>query len=188
MPIIIGDAGPHFLEQFSWASQIIIVIVAVVTAIYAGKQLSVMRRVSQATFLLELDARFDSEALRDSRKLFSKLCEDITTIVSNDYPLVAEATRLVHCAEKWKGVLNQMRTEDEEGYLKLIGYLGFFETVGMMVSKGYVSREDVFELFRGPLVDAYQCFHLHIDDRQNEMGVPEGLFEHALKLGKEATE
>lgn len=185
MTVSIGGE-PSFWETAAWIAQVVIALTAVIGAIFAGRQLRAVRRVSQANLLLELDSRFDSAEMRSARELFSKMTDDIQTIVSGQNPQMNDAAKLSLCAEEWRDTLASLRTSDEGAYIQLIGFLGFFETMGMMVHKQYISEEDVFDLFKGPIVDTHQCFRLHIEQRQKEMGVPNGMFEHALRLGENA--
>jgi hypothetical protein len=176
----------EWLERASWICQIVLTIVAVVTAVFAAVQLWIGTRIYQATLLLELDARWDSQELRDARKLFAKMGEDITKIVSNANPLANDGAKEALLRAEWTKVLRDMRTQSEAEYLKLIGWCGFFETVGLMVKRRYISRSDIIDLFEGPLVDLDRTFRNHFEEREKEMGVPAGLFEHALLLSKSA--
>jgi hypothetical protein len=45
-----------------------------------------------------------------------------------------------------------------------------------------VSSEDALGLFAGPIVQIDMAFRGHIEDRSKEMGVPSGMYEHALFL------
>jgi hypothetical protein len=192
MPAVIfvgGEAGPHWLEMVSWGSQIVLVIVAIATLIYGAAQLreaaasrSQSLKISQATLLLEMDTRWDSEDIKDARALIVAYNEDIGTLVSQNAPLANDAARQALVQQEWSKVLSQLRSSKDHNYGKLIGYCGFFETVGMMVRKGYMSADDVMNLFRGPLLHLDHAFRLHIAEREQETGVPKGLFEHALNL------
>lgn len=186
MIISFGDAAPSALEVASWIAQLVIATTALVAAFFGGVQLLTMRRVSQASLLLELDARFDSAEFREARNQFATMRQNVKETVAKQNPMSNDGHKQDLISKQWAKTLSSLRTENEDTYLKLIGWLGFFETMGMMVSKKYLSEADVFDLFRGPLVDAYSSFHLHIAERQKETGVPNGLFEHALKLGKNA--
>ena len=75
-----------------------------------------------------------------------------------------------------------MRTQDLENYSVIMRICGFFETVGVMVGQGYIPIEEIDRLFRGPILAMDTCFRDHISQRQNETGVPPGLYEHALSL------
>lgn len=183
---LIFEDATEYWERLSWIAQVATAVIALAGVFFAGIQLRAVRLVSQATLLLELDSRFDSQELRDARNLFATMREDITKIVSGKHPLSSDDAKRTLCAEQWREILGKMRTEDEERYLKLIGWCGFFETVGMMVKKRYIAKKDVLDLFKGPLVDLDQAFRLHIEERSNETGVPKGLFEHALNLSKAA--
>jgi len=173
---------PEFLERASWLCQILLTVIAAIGAIFAGVQLRIVRQVSQATLLLELDARFDSSEMRQARNQFATVSEDVEKVVAANHPLANDVAKREHAAQLWKETLGLLRTDNEATYLKLIGWCGFFETVGLMVKKGYLSEEDVLDLFKGPLVDLDKAFRLHIEERGKETGVPNGLFEHALSL------
>lgn len=188
MNIVFNAAGsPDFWERASWMASVIGCIVAICAAGFAATQLVDVRRASQATLLLELDARFDSTELRTARDLFAKLRDDISDTVSTRHPNVKDAVKEQLVCDEWKKVLAEMRSQDQDNYLKLVGYLGFFETVGLMVNRRYIAEADVLSLFKGPLIDVGTRFRLHIEDRLKEMGVSEGMFEHALSLSKLAS-
>jgi hypothetical protein len=188
MIVFWNEAGkPEFWEQASWIATVIACAVAVLAALFAGGQLVDVRRASQATLLLELDARFDSEELRDAREVFAKFREDINKAISTLNPSSNDVHKEHLVREEWKKILAEMRTQDQDNYIKLIGYIGFFETVGLMVQRRYISKKDVFSLFKGPLIDLGRSFRLHIEERSNEMGVPAGMFEHALSLSRSAS-
>ena len=61
-------------------------------------------------------------------------------------------------------------------------FCGFFETVGLMVERGYMPIEEIDRLFRGPVLTVNSCFRIHIAECEKETGVPAGLYEHALSL------
>ena len=46
-------------------------------------------------------------------------------------------------------VLDEMWNQDAKNYHVLLRFVGFFETVGLMVKKGYVPVDDIDDLFRG---------------------------------------
>lgn len=178
---------PDFWEKASWIASVIGCLIAVCAAGFAATQLVDVRRASQATLLLELDARFDSPEMKAARDLFAKLRDDILNTVSTKNSSAKDSVKERLVCEEWKKVLAEMRSQDQDNYLILIGFLGFFETVGLMVKRKYISKEDVFALFRGPLIDVGRSFRLHVEDRLKEMGVSEGMFEHALSLSKSAS-
>jgi len=178
---------PEFWEQASWIASVIGCFIAVCAAGFAATQLIDVRRASQATLLLELDARFDSSEMKDARELFAKLRDDITVTVSAKNSSAKDSVKEQLVCEEWKKVLSEMRSQDQDNYLMLIGYIGFFETVGLMVNRKYIANADVMSLFKGPLIDIGRSFRLHIEDRLKEMGVSEGMFEHALSLSKSAS-
>ena len=183
---IIVDHASSVLEKASWIAQGVIASATVFGAGFAATQLLDVRRSSQASLLLELDARFDSAELREARNLLARMAETINQSVATKNPQAKDAAKRQAVCREWQILLGAQRTEYVDSYQKLIGYMGFFETLGLMVKKKYVSRQNALDLFKGPLIDIGDRFRLHIEERCNEMGVSEGLFEHALKLSEAA--
>jgi hypothetical protein len=52
-----------------------------------------------------------------------------------------------------------------------------------MVKRYYIAADDVLDLLKQPIIAVERCFKGHIEERAKEMGMPNGLFEHALYLG-----
>ena len=85
-------------------------------------------------------------------------------------------------AEEWTTRLADLRERKDDKYQSLLRIGGFFETVGMMVKNEYISKRDALGLFSGPIIAFGRNFSKHIELRQNQAGVPQGLLEHALHL------
>jgi len=184
---VVGD--PHPMEWWYWVSQITLTAIAFGTAIFTGIQLWMIRshrkqevRLANATFLLELDRRWDSPEMGQTRDLLLKLRDDISKLVSSKFPLASDAERSERIRDEFAVILRQMREQDRVQYLVLLRICGFFETAGLMVKKGFISEDVILSLFKGPVLSIDTCFRAHIEERQKEMGVPKGFFEHALDL------
>jgi hypothetical protein len=185
--VVITEHGP--LEYASWVAQVLVTLIAIAAAVVAWFQLGEMGdyrkqrlRIANATLLLELDHRFDSKELVEARELFVQTAEEISAAVSGKHPLANEEEKLVKMIADWTERLDALRKDGKDKYSQLLRIGGFFETVGMMVKREYVSAQDALGLFRGPILMFGRYFKPHIDSRQNEAGVPKGLFEHALYL------
>lgn len=185
--IVVTEHGP--LEYASWVAQVLVTVIAIAAAIVAWRQLGEMAdyrkqrlRIANATLLLELDHRFDSKELAEARELFMQTGEEISTVVSGKHPLANEEEKVARMIADWTEQLATFRKDGKDKYSQLLRIGGFFETVGMMVKREYVSPQDALGLFRGPILMFGRYFKPHIDTRQNEAGVPKGLFEHALYL------
>jgi hypothetical protein len=139
-------------------------------------------RIANATLLLELDHRFDSLDLKDARATFVKMRDEISKLVSDNNSLSNEVDKKNKMIDEWTRKLSDMRKNNIYEYTNLIRLGGFFETVGMMVKRQYISGDDARGLFIGPVMIFGRNFSRHIEERQNETGVAAGLFEHALFL------
>jgi hypothetical protein len=203
-PFIVRDImviDHEWLEYASWIAQIIVAVIALAAAIVAGiaafvawQQLGEMTnyrrqrlKIANATLLMELDHRFDSGELAEARKLIMKIAEEIGVAISTARPLVNDQEKLQRIIDEWTRRLADMRANDGDKYSLLLRLGGFFETVGMMVKREYVSKDDALGLFMGPIVMFGRNFKPHIEERQKEAGVPAGMFEHALYLYELAT-
>jgi hypothetical protein len=175
----------------AWAT-IFVAVVATVSLVYAAVQAHHVRianeqssKQARATFLLELDARFEGDDLSEARKLYN------TTLDSLDKEIAAKNHRLdgparhEKLAEAMADCLNEWQASSPKSYGRMRQYLGFFETVGLMVRQKYIKIDDVDFLFRGPILDLNKGLQQHIDWRQQKEDVPNGMYENALYLLKE---
>jgi hypothetical protein len=187
------DLGSHpWLEDVSWAAQIALVVIAIIGAKLAYDQLSEIRssaekevQIANATFLMNLDKRWDYD-LATARKILAHTRDEINTAVTQDNPLASDGAKERLVKDAWTNKLKYMRDNEKDSYRDLMAIIGFFETVGLMIKMGYISEEPIFELFGGTIISVGTFFDDHIEQRANEMGVPNGLFKHARKLCNDA--
>jgi hypothetical protein len=181
--------GPHALEMAYWWSQIILTVIAGVSAWFGYNQLTSLAesrrqelKISHANFVSDLDKRWESEEMQEVRRLFvttrSKIIEDVR--IKNPNVSQAEFDLLVD--SECQQALSMMRKENMDEYMKLFTICGFCELVGLMVKREYISKEDAMGLFSGPIIQIARFFRVHIDDMAKQPHVPPGLYEHALFL------
>jgi hypothetical protein len=178
------------LEVAFWIAQTLVAVLAIFALGYAAVQIDEaggLRRASllqaRGTFLLQLDERWDSPEMSHSWLAFHKLRTEAITEVSQGGGNLSDTAKVQRAAALFPEKLRNLRTNKPEEYAKLITVLlGFCETVGVMVKKEYVLAEDVYDLLAGPILDIGIYCKAHIKERQDEMGVLKGLFEHALYL------
>lgn len=180
---------PHWLEIWYWISQIALTVVATGTAIFGGIQLWFIREnhkhtleQARATFLFELDSRWDSQMMIEARKEFGDLYRSVSKSVADAHPHLDEQKRKEKATEEYSRILFDALRNDIDKYLIYMRMCSFFETAGMMVKKGYIAQDSIIGLFYGPLVHLDHVFRVHINQRSNEQGTPTGLYEHALYI------
>jgi hypothetical protein len=181
------DSGT--LHMFADICQIGLFLASIAAALFAYFSLRELRneqrqhlQIAKASFLMEIDLRWDSEEIRKARRMYFAIGEDIKKIIAEENLVANDSIRQQKYREKWREALSQNRKADLDNYITLMALCGFFETVGLMVSRDYVKLDEIDALLRGPILGIDDCFRDHIKDRCNEMGVPNGLYEHALKL------
>lgn len=184
---------PTSLEQAYWWSQIFLAGVAFGGAVFAGWQLWFIRlshkhtlEQAKARFLFDLDQRWSGERMAMTRMAINELCIAVRADVGREHHHLNEDGRRLRCQEVFSIRLNETRQTDLPLYVTYMRSCSFFETVGLMVKKGFVSEKTIMDLFLGPIVDLDEVFSLHIEQRAKEMGVPPGLFENALHLAERA--
>lgn len=177
------------LEAADHLSQVLLLAIAIGALIYAKGQVQAARHSNEqsldigwATLLLELDARWEGQALLDSRKIVTEIKEELTEKIGQDHPRLDDVHKAEKLGQEFGKRLAETRSGDLGKYLLIMRFCGFFETVGLMVDRGYMPLTEMDRLFRGPILTVDACFRTHISARQNETGVPVGLYEHALSL------
>jgi hypothetical protein len=187
MPIEVVSRA-HWLEIASWICQIILTFLAIAAAIFTYIQIQQIRedsaqqlKISHANLLMDIDHRWDHE-MKEARNTLALIADDIQRWVKSRHPGLEGADLNTEIQSEWRRTLNGMRRRGSPAYLDAISICGFFETVGLMVRKNYVSADDVVELLGVSILNLDFYLRPHIEERAKEEGVPEGFFEHALHL------
>ncbi len=195
MPIIQEIQAMTAMQQFQAAAlsaTVVFAVTAIVAAMIARNHWKELREANiaavkqaKASFLLELDRRFEGEQMFKTREALLELRDTLTIKISGTHQLLDDQHRTEKLKIEFHEELEKLRTSSRPKYTTLMRFCGFFETVGLMVKLGYVGLEDMIELFKGPILAIDTCYRLHISERQKEMGVPVGLYKHALFLADE---
>ena len=106
--------------------------------------------------------------------------------VDTDYPNLTTEQKIRKRSEECAAYLHSLRHSDPEHYNDIISILGFFETLGYIVDKGYISASDIVNLFGPPIQSLDELCWDHIQKRieegEHETGAPTLLWEHACNL------
>jgi len=177
------------LEQAYFISQLVLVAIALAAAVIGHRQLRALRaesdartRIARADFLLQLDQMFESEAIAESRLAFSTLLKKVEAEVAAAHAQIAVGSRTfqTEVAKAMARELEALHSDKMEDYQKIMKLCGFFETLGVVVARGYVSDEDATQLYGGAILRAHDATHLHIEKRQQSM--PPGYLANFLSL------
>src|ERR1700722_175719 len=169
-------------EYVFWWSQAALFVVLLVGVVIAYFELRTLSRQAKATLLLELDRRFEGPELSAVRRALQGIRDGAVIAVGQAHPAAGDGERATQIRAECLRVITDMRTHPPDNYSQLLSFMGFFETVGLMVRRRYVVIEEIDELFRGPILAIDLHFRDHIAQREQETGVPVGLYRHALNL------
>jgi hypothetical protein len=183
----------HNLEVASWIAIIVAAGAAVFTAAaaayalyFAARQIGTAQSGSRGAFLADLDGRWEGSEMKAARAKWLRMKDEIIRRVDVEYPNLTADLKLKRRAEFCSLHLHELRHGDPEHYNDVISILGFFETVGYIIAKKYVSAEDIADLF-GQSIKSFDdlCWdHVQkrIEESRNETGAPTLLWEHACNL------
>jgi len=173
-------------EYIFWWSQSLLLVLAAIGAGIAFFQLRTIGNQARATLLLELDRRFESTKLSDARSILRQIREEAMAAARKVKQNANDAALLELMKPECALIISRLRRENPPTYAKLLNYLGFFETVGVMVARGYVTLGEISWLLRAAILDIEIYFGDHITERRSEPGNTGALFQQTLDLIEKA--
>lgn len=191
LPYLPGHEARNALEVTYFIAQTVIAVLAFVTLLFVRKQVEEAKdariatlRQSRATFLLELDRRWDTPEVNKSLRSFRAICDEELKRAASSSPQGDESTRVSMAVAAFTIRLREMRNDDSqrERYNDLLTLPNLLETIGVMVKKGYVGIEDIADLFERSILDFGMFFKDHICERREEPGVPKRFLQNAVLL------
>jgi hypothetical protein len=194
VPFLPGRNARDALEVTYFIAQTIVAVVVFVAALYARQQVEEGRSArlaalhqSRATFLLELDRRWDSAEVSRSIQSFREIRnEALDEIVKND-PQIDMGLALEKVQLEFPETLKRLRADKntKDLYAELMIFPGLLETIGVMAQQDYINIDDIANLFEWSITDFNRYFRVHIQERQMEPGVPERFLQNALNLAEQ---
>jgi hypothetical protein len=176
-------------ELSFWWAGVAMPLVTFGVILYARAQLTVIANQAQATLLLNLVDKWNSEAMLESRKLFRMKQSETKEFIFSQHVKLNDQESKTKLNERFNVVIDDLYKNDLLGdYTVLMRMMNFIETIGLLVGKGYISVADVDGLFRGPICQCVAAFKSHITSRQKEKDVTPGLCENALSLFRKIEE
>jgi hypothetical protein len=184
----------------------VIVATAIAAVVFAKGQLEtagVARRdaieLERANLLLRIDEKFEGTELLDSRKAWVALRDRVESEVRTEHMHADDSLQATEAARKLSAALTQMweaigkagndseRESATEAYLRLIRLLHWIETVGHLVERNLIPRDDVLDLYDHVVIRTVGYAKAHITYRR-EIGpvTSKRILEKALWLLDEA--
>ena len=127
-----------------------LIILTFILVCVAWIQLTGIKRISKADFLLRLDERYSSLEIIKARAIIHRLHCLVKT------PEISDETRIQRIAEEIKNIgQNHM---DSLEFTYLLNFLDFLETLAYFCNRGYISVDDVDDLIGNSMVFYYKVF------------------------------
>ena len=171
------------LENWRNIATVILAVVAVFSLVLTWRNVRGARLQGRATLLLRLEE--DWRKHRETREKIHSIRGELLAKVNEDFAGLKDAHRLEEFRKDCHERINQMRTQQVPLYNDFVEYVGFFETVGLMVRNKYLPLEDVVKLYKGPILATDDMARLHIETWQRLAHMPPGLLENFLFLADE---
>jgi len=170
---------PQTLAEWTQVSLVPIFLISAAVAIFQLRR-NVMQ--SRAAFLLELETKWDR--IEASRKLARKMRDIVRKTVFKEFPDKKDAEQEKQLRNAYSKYLKCLKKDYPEEFANLTEYWGFYETVGLMVRRRYIPFEDVYLLYKGPLIGIDRACAVFINEWQNEAHIAPGLYENMLYLAQ----
>jgi hypothetical protein len=180
------------LNNHTWALAITAIataltaIAAVSALLLATKQILAAHSGIKATFIAELDGRWEGSEMKNVRAKWIEMREHIRTLVEGTYGNLTAQGKDEKMGDECSKYLHDLRIQKPNAYNDIISVVGFFETAGYSIHKKYIPADDVMDLFGEAIRELDRLCWKHMQKRIEESKA-EGagmttLFEHACKL------
>ena len=183
---LLAVLAPDGLRQAVEIATIVMAIAAIYALFFAYRQIGVARKGTKATFIVDLDRRWEGPDMREARVLWSEIHSYVVQNVETRYPELTNDRKVEKQSEVCSQVLYSMLKDDPRKYASFMQIIGFFETIGYTVNRGFLTGEEIADLYGESILEFDRLCRNHItkrqEDLQRETGAPTKLYEHAFAL------
>lgn len=173
-------------EDFYFASQILLFGVVAIGAVLSFRQLRMLAKQAKATFLLELDRRWESNEMVPVREAISEHRSFIERKIRTDHSDLTDDQKREKYKELFADELDALEKSNFERYSKFLRAWGFLETLGYLVKNKYLKPEEVDSLLGYSILQVDDMSRAHILKRdaeeESKTGRPAHLYANALYL------
>ncbi len=166
-------------------SQFLLIFVLFGSAAVAIIQLRKSVKQSRATFLLELETKWDR--IEEGRKEFRKMRDVVHVQVIGNHADKKNVEQEKELRGSYASYLTELQDKEPALFALITEYWGFYEMLGLMIRKQYIPFDDAYLLYKGPLIDVDQACSQFIRDWEMKAHVHSGLYENMLRISKRAT-
>ena len=137
---------------------------------------------------MELDARWTSPQMSSTAKEVWDLMKEIDAQAEKDNAGLPPEELRQKSEELFAKHLAALHKANDPKYQNYIDLISFFETMGYVAKKKYLSKGDALDLFGGVILSVGRVMHMHIRTLQARPGTTGLAWEHTLWLIDEMRE
>jgi len=127
-------------ELSFWWAGVAMPIATVVVILYARAQLAVIANQAQATLLLDLVDKWNSDKMHESIRVWVEIETLAITDIFSKHPGLSDKEVRKKLKEHFKNIMAELQKNGYERYRIMMRTLNFFETVGQLVKRRYITR------------------------------------------------
>jgi hypothetical protein len=141
------------LDNHTWALAITAIATAltgfsaICALLLAARQILAAHSGIKATFIAELDGRWEGHEMKIVRAKWKVMREHIRTLVEQTYGNLTANGKDEKMGDECSKYLHDLRIQKPNEYNDIISIVGFFETAGYSIHKKYIPADDVIDLF-----------------------------------------
>ena len=135
-------------------------------------------RQARASILLSLDERWESETVTTAIAELQALISEVENNLAARHPETNLADLRRRSAPIYLAKLQEMERREPKRYLRIFRVCAFFETVGYVVKAGYLTLDDVFELFSVSVSATAMVFRPYIEEVVRQEGASPMLYSN----------
>ncbi|MGH9821773.1 MAG: DUF4760 domain-containing protein [Blastocatellia bacterium] len=158
------------------------VLIGAILAVY---QLRAQTRANRASVLMSIDQQSKDEGIRTARSIMRRIDREMRDFDRQHWQLDARSTAEIDSLRARARYLfaqkavNHLHNGNDEQYSYIVDALGYLETIGLAIRRGYLNYQDAYLLWGGIILGAGEILEGHIKFRQDEENDLE-IYEHFL--------
>jgi hypothetical protein len=141
-----------------------------------------LETASRAELLLNLERQVTNTEMVKAQDYLAQLFSEAKEKIRKEFPDLDHMQMVDKISVECNRALNYMRLYDNKTYHVIFRNCEFFETVGIMVTQGYVDLEDIISRFEVGIERVHTCCDRHLKERRRESWASQLFFKHIGSL------
>lgn len=164
-------------KSFEKTGHMVLVISAAIAAMIAWWQLIKLNSTAFADLLTKIETRYGSNEILEAREIIQEIY-----LESKDAQDTCKLKHISHMQDIIKQIGNDAKQTRK--FILLLNFLDFLESIAYYVKVGYVSYDDVLEMFGGNLPYWFDVYERWIHYRREKFKEPKMYYEFETLVKK----